>query len=75
VIATFFFSQVFGTQLYLVFGVALIGFWAVVYLYGRNQIQKKYNLDKILAKRQVGSLEKELLEKARTQFKGLLTSK
>jgi len=74
-IAIFFFSQVFDNQLYLVSGTALLGFWAIVYLYGRHLIKKKYNLDTILAKKQVGSLQKDLLEQAYTQFSGLLTTK
>jgi len=64
----FFFSQAFSyiwfSPLYLVLGVPLSGFWAVVYLHGRSEIKKKYNLDKILAKKQSKSLRKELFDKA-----------
>jgi len=74
-IAIFFFSQVFDNQLYLVSGTALLGLWAIVYFYGRHLIKKKYNLDTILAKKQEGSLQKDLLEQAYTQFSGLLTTK
>lgn len=54
-IAIFFFSQVFNDQIYLVFGFILIVFWAVVYFYGHTQILIKYNLDKILLKKQGAS--------------------